>query len=349
MMRSMRGLTEDEEDDEEEFMRRDASAQKGDLGVKSDGKGSDQRVNTPRSKHSATEQRRRSKINDRFQILRDLIPNSSDQKRDKASFLLEVIEYIQFLQEKVHKYETAFPGWNQDSMKLTTWKHSQGPGGNTADLSRVIKNGPGTGLMFDDNSIDVAPAMLSNAQNLVESDSLMNTGLPYKPMDHQLGLTSKAAPLPMTLQQNMYTSVGRSGGLVQPPQRLMSDAENMPSQPQPQLWPRSYPVDSDMLNEQEELTIEGGTIRMSSIYSQGVLSSLTQALQNSGIDLSQASISVQIDIGKRAFGRPSMSTSSAKDHEDPSSSNRPTTHGRVVSSGEDSDQAQKRLKMDNGL
>ncbi|XXG63165.1 hypothetical protein AAC387_Pa05g1412 [Persea americana] len=316
MMRSMRGLTEDEEDEEEEFMRRDASAQKGDSGVKSDGKGNDQRVNTPRSKHSATEQRRRSKINDRFQILRDLIPNSSDQKRDKASFLLEVIEYIQFLQEKVHKYETAFPGWNQDSMKLTTWKHSQGSGGNTADLSRVIKNGP---------------------------------GLPYKPMDHQLGLTSKAAPLPMTLQQNMYTSVGRSGGLAQPPQRLMSDAENMASQPQPQLWPRSYPVDSDMLNEQEELTIEGGTIRMSSIYSQGVLSSLTQALQNSGIDLSQASISVQIDIGKRAIGRPSMSTSSAKDHEDPSSSNRPMTHGRVVSSGEDSDQAQKRLKMDNGL
>lgn len=38
-----------------------------------------------------------------------------------------------------------------------------------------------------------------------------------------------------------------------------------------------------------------------------------------------------------------------QDHEDPSSSNRPTTHGRVVSSGEDSDQAQKRLKMDNGL
>lgn len=32
---------------------------------KGSGSGSDQRPNTPRSKHSATEQRRRSKINDR--------------------------------------------------------------------------------------------------------------------------------------------------------------------------------------------------------------------------------------------------------------------------------------------
>ena len=37
----------------------------GDLTVKVDGKSSDQKAITPRSKHSATEQRRRSKINDR--------------------------------------------------------------------------------------------------------------------------------------------------------------------------------------------------------------------------------------------------------------------------------------------
>lgn len=37
----------------------------GNLSVKVDGKGNDQKPNTPRSKHSATEQRRRSKINDR--------------------------------------------------------------------------------------------------------------------------------------------------------------------------------------------------------------------------------------------------------------------------------------------
>lgn len=34
-----------------------------------------------------------------------------------------------------------------------------------------------------------------------------------------------------------------------------------------------------------------------------LLNTLTQALQNSGVDLSQASISVQIELGKRANSR----------------------------------------------
>ncbi|KAF4391654.1 hypothetical protein F8388_005419 [Cannabis sativa] len=55
-----------------------------------------------------------------FQRLRELIPNI-DQKRDKASFLLEVIEYIQYLQEKVHKHEGSFQGWANEPAKLMPW------------------------------------------------------------------------------------------------------------------------------------------------------------------------------------------------------------------------------------
>lgn len=36
-----------------------------------------------------------------------------------------------------------------------------------------------------------------------------------------------------------------------------------------------------------------------------LLNTLTQALQSSGVDLSQAGISVQIDLGKQASRRPS--------------------------------------------
>ncbi|CAN8252052.1 unnamed protein product [Cochlearia groenlandica] len=113
---------DDEEDDEFDTKKQNNTCPRGykksfvnivnmvtvDLRVKVDGKGhgNEQKPNTPRSKHSATEQRRRSKINDRFQMLRQLIPNS-DQKRDKASFLLEVIEYIHFLQAKVDKHEVV--------------------------------------------------------------------------------------------------------------------------------------------------------------------------------------------------------------------------------------------------
>lgn len=35
-------------------------------------------------------------------------------------------------------------------------------------------------------------------------------------------------------------------------------------------------------------------------YANRLLSTLTQALQNYGVDLSQANISVQVDLGKRA-------------------------------------------------
>lgn len=88
----------------------------------------------------------------RFQVLRDLIPQN-DQKRDKASFLLEVlrstfnhlflvyilmdnsfscklnqnyfffqvIEYIQFLQDKLQIYEKSYEGWSQEPTKLIPW------------------------------------------------------------------------------------------------------------------------------------------------------------------------------------------------------------------------------------
>ncbi|KAI3700562.1 hypothetical protein L2E82_45195 [Cichorium intybus] len=53
-------------------------------------------------------------------------------------------------------------------------------------------------------------------------------------------------------------------------------------------------------SQQEELMVEGGTITISSVYSQGLLNSLMEALQNSGVDLTQATISVEVDLGKRA-------------------------------------------------
>ena len=35
--------------------------------------------------------------------------------------LLQVIEYIQFLQEKVHKYEGSYQGWSHEPAKLMPW------------------------------------------------------------------------------------------------------------------------------------------------------------------------------------------------------------------------------------
>ncbi|RWR94966.1 transcription factor BIM2 isoform X1 [Cinnamomum micranthum f. kanehirae] len=349
IMKAVKGFQEDEEDDEEDYVKKESSSQQGDVGVKGGAKGNEQRANTPRSKHSATEQRRRSKINDRFQMLRQLIPHS-DQKRDKASFLLEVIEYIQVLQEKVLKYEAAFPGWNQDTMKFMPWKHNHGLGESIADHSRATKNGADPELMFvhkfNDNNVAVTPSMLVNTQNPVDSTN-MSMGT-HKEVDRHVDLANKASSLPIPLQQSVYTSsAGRNSGIAQRQHGLISDAENMVSQCKHHLWQRSCPADNGMLNEHEELAIEGGTIRVSNVYSQGFLNSLAQALQSLGIDLSQASVSVQIDLGKRAISRPPSTTSSSKDHEEPSSCNWAMEHSRVASSGEDSDQVHKRLRTDN--
>ncbi|XP_020590671.1 transcription factor BIM2-like isoform X2 [Phalaenopsis equestris] len=214
---------EDEDDDDEEYGKREGSPNKG-LTLKIDGRSINQKVSTPRSKHSATEQRRRSKINDRFQILRELLPNS-DQKRDKASFLLEVIEYIRFLHEKVQKFQSLYPGWSDENTKFMTWP-------------------------------------------------------------------------------SLYP-VGREPGLVHTDQTLITEADNLASQSQ---WmrpssPGDCAISNDILNEHEELRVDEGTISVSCAYSQGLLNNISEALQNSGIDLSQASISVQINLGRKAGAR----------------------------------------------
>ncbi|KAK9113903.1 hypothetical protein Syun_020700 [Stephania yunnanensis] len=313
MMKSGRGLNDDEDEaiDEEFTSKKATSSHQGE-------KNADQKASTPRSKHSATEQRRRSKINDRFQILRDLIPQN-DQKRDKASFLLEVIEYIQFLQEKVHRYESSYQGWNQEPLKVTPWRNGDGPGESTSDHSRAVKSNPGPAMMlmgkFDDSNIAFSPKMLATTRSSLEPD--LNCGSAYTSLNHRSGSVNKSMPM----QSSSITPAGRSEGLAHPLQR--PDANGTATELQPQLWPSKtslseYPVSGDVLNEQEELAVEGGTINISGVYSQGLLNNLSQALHSLGVDLSLASISVQVDLGKRANRQLTHETSGAKDCEDPS-------------------------------
>ncbi|XP_018680735.2 transcription factor BIM2 isoform X3 [Musa acuminata AAA Group] len=291
--------------DEEELGRGRRSCSPGvELSAKVDGKSGEKAAmpTSPRSKHSAMEQRRRCKINDRnglyyrFQILRDLIPHS-DQKRDRASFLMEVIEYIKFLQEKEQKHE-LYSGWNQENAKLVPWSNTDG----ICDP----KNGPAQpGFLFSekfiDNSIPVVPL---NATNAAETDT-------------------------------------------------NADPDNFLSQPQSGWQRSSCPADctmsSDMLSEQEELVIDEGTINISTVYSQGFLTTITQALQSSGVDLSQASISVQINLGRRANRRSVATTtmSSAKDNCNHSPLDQVMGDSVVGSNGDESEQAPKRQKIDD--
>ncbi|KAK9053820.1 hypothetical protein SSX86_024895 [Deinandra increscens subsp. villosa] len=332
MLKTAKSGQEDEDDEEQEFViKKEPSSH-----YKVDMAHHDQKPNTPRSKHSATEQRRRSKINDRFSTLRELIPHG-DQKRDKASFLLEVIEYIQFLQEKVHKYEDSCRGWNNEPPTTTPWNNNQRPTEGFVDLPQVPNGGSVPARI---NKGRVALKLPDKGQPLLDSD--MSS---HEQIGQHRRLTNKGSPFPSPLQPNIYSPGCGSTSVTAPlPLTLASDAANTTSQ----LWQsRSCTTDCTTVAREklkdQELTIESGTISISTIYSQGLLSTLTQALQNSGVDLSQANISVQVDLGKRA--KPSTHDSSTpilKKNEVPEVT---LAHSRLASTwDEKSDKALKRFK-----
>ncbi|KAL2935774.1 Transcription factor BIM1 [Bienertia sinuspersici] len=351
MIKSAKGphSTEEEDDEDLSFKKESSSSQKGDLRVKVGGKSSDQKAITPRSKHSATEQRRRCKINDRFQMLRELIPHS-DQKRDKASFLLE---------EKVNRYEGPYPGWNSEPPKLNPWPQVV----TLVDQPQIVNGVTSPAVMFgsklDEKAKAVSLHVPRNPQNPVESSMANATNVKT---DQNPKITSKAGSISSPLQPDTNATVVTSGPVTQPPMKLPSDKGNA-SFPQLELWQNRASASepsfaADKLKDQE-LALEGGTINISSAYSQGLLSTLTQALQSSGVDLSQASISVQVDIGKRANKRQNSKEAAEKAikqmityfliQDAEASGDQSLLLPRVDNSSSESDHAMKRLKTGGGF
>ncbi|CAH9113643.1 unnamed protein product [Cuscuta epithymum] len=279
-----------------------------------DGKNND-KANVIRSKHSVTEQRRRSKINERFQILRDLIPNT-DQKRDTASFLFEVIQYVQYLQEKVQKYEGSYQAWSSEPTKLMPWRNSHWRLQSFSESPpQAVKNGPAYAGRFDENAITAPSTALQPTiqQNRVESSSATFNGVQH----NELATKHLLASLPASDAQSTECLPNR-----------MEDALGQQAEPP---------------------AIEGGTINFSGVYSQGLLNSLGQALQSTGVDLSHATISVQIDLGKRANRGLSTAVMGARDidHKKPAapSSSQVVGYFREPDTDGDMDQAQKRLRI----
>ncbi|XAR51613.1 hypothetical protein NMG60_11006289 [Bertholletia excelsa] len=335
MVRSVKSHQEEEEDEDEELLPRTAGGSS-QQAAKLDGKSGDQKVNTHRSKHSETEQRRRSKINERFQILMDLIPQN-DQKRDKASFLLEVIQYIQFLQEKLQMYEGSYQGWGQEPTKLMPWRNNCGPVESFMDQPQLMRNGSS-----QEDNVVFTPAMLTNAQNSAESN--LGEAAAYKALDHPRVAENQTIPINIALQSNVLGDFP-----VQPCQASVSDCEAMSSQSQSQFWQgrpctTGSAVPSYTSNEEEELKIESDHVSVSHAYSQGLLNTLTRALQSSGVDMTQASISVQLDVAKRLNTGPAATTFSPKNHQNQCPGSQSGAIYGVGTSCDDSDQAHKRLR-----
>ncbi|KAG8072222.1 hypothetical protein GUJ93_ZPchr0006g45830 [Zizania palustris] len=256
-------------------MLQDSATDQRSIAARGEGRSSassaDQGPSTPRSKHSATEQRRRTKINDRLEILRQLLPQC-DQKRDKASFLSEVIEYIRFLQEKVQKYEASDPERNHEDTKSMPWAkvYYRSCWRNTQNISQVQGGelSPSTQDMnkeqYGSKSISVAPPAPFNTQSITSttaSSSHMAKGMPQNWTENSTP-TNQPPWLSMSTMRQESESVNR------------------------------------MLNK-ERKTVHEDNHSLSSAYSQGLLNRLTEALKKSGVDPSQANISVEINMSKR--------------------------------------------------
>ncbi|KAK6790563.1 hypothetical protein RDI58_009644 [Solanum bulbocastanum] len=303
-MKAVKGHQEEEEEEEDEIgiIKKDSIPSSSNT---KDGK-SNEKASALRSKHSVTEQRRRSKINERFQILRDLIPHT-DQKRDTASFLLEVIQYVQYLQEKVQKYEGSYQPWSSEPTKLMPWRNSHWRMQSLPAQPHALKNGSGP------------------------ESAYLGRDVSFKAIDLQNELANKSITTPIPLQAGMPMPVPNNSAFSESQLRPVSD---------------QCPNTIDALNHDEDEEIDGGRISLSSSYSQGFLTSLSQALQSTGLDLSKATISVQIDFGKRANQAMTSGPSIAKDDENPTlSGHQHTDHFREASNDEDLNQAQKRQKI----
>ncbi|XP_016547005.1 transcription factor BIM2 isoform X2 [Capsicum annuum] len=293
-MKSGKGHHGEEEEDEYDVgSNRDATPSSNST---KEGKNSD-KANAIRSKHSVTEQRRRSKINERFQTLRNLIPHT-DQKRDTASFLSEVIQYVQYLQETVQKYEGSYQPWNSEPTKLMPWRNSHWRAHSFPATPQALRNSTDTGPTysgrFDENLLTDTSAMQANQRNPLVSHP--GGDVSYKSMDQEKELVSRAIATSIPLQASV-------------PVPVQNDSAFSDSLPTPAS--DECPSTTNALNGQE-FVIEGGTISISSPYSPLLLSSFTQALETAGLDLSQATVSVQINLGKQAFKGMSLGPSVAK-------------------------------------
>lgn len=247
-----------------------------------------QKASGVRSKHSETEQRRRIKINERFQTLMDLIP-ANDQKRDKASFLLEVIQYVQFLQERVQLYEGTCQGWSPEPSKLMSWRGDLGSGDNFLDQPQLVRNGSGS-----ETNVAVCSKPPTGSQNSIDSDLSGNAF--YRIADNPSGKGNHGIT---PVQLNMFESVPAhpsQGSFPEPDCHLPDQFHSEPwlSRSSPEYFggPRETTNPQNVKPARAEANI-------SDDYSQGLFNTLSNALRSSGVDMSHTNISVQLDVRQR--------------------------------------------------
>eukprot|EP00850_Spirogloea_muscicola_P008708 SM000047S16847 [mRNA] locus=s47:359439:362656:+ [translate_table: standard] len=171
---------------------------------------------SPRKQHSKMEQRRRSRINERFQVLQDLVPRrATSGKRDKASFLLEVIDHVRWLHAKMEWYE-------QELWQLHAGAATAGPHRDNLLVWRGMPPNTSYGA--------TAPSPQAQQGRLLVGDAAADAAAASStPHGH---LVEPTVPLPQLINVHVGSSSGGGGGGGGTPVVVQSSAAAQ----QQQVW-----------------------------------------------------------------------------------------------------------------
>lgn len=122
---------------------------------------------------------------------------------------------------------------------------------------------------FDEANTNISSTMPRGGQGLSEYE--ISTADTVREMGHHRVLANGGMTLHVPPQQTMYSHKGSSSAAVTLPPRVASNTEIRTSHPHPQVW-QSKPSTTESTTVREkikdqEMTIESGTISISSVYS----------------------------------------------------------------------------------
>lgn len=186
---------------------------------------------------------------------------------------IQVIEYIQFLQEKADKYETSYQGWNHEPAKLLNWVNI------ISRFPTILHSFCFPGWKLKTNkSCDPFTLQQSNNQQLVPEGVAFapkleeeKNNIPVSVLATAQGVvidhptTATTSPFPLSIQSNSFFSPVIAGNPV--PQFHTRVASSETVEPSPSSRNQTQPLKEEEEVEDEEVL--EGNIRISSVYSQG--------------------------------------------------------------------------------
>lgn len=125
---------------------------------------------------------------------------------------------------------------------------------------------------FNESKVTSSSTHPINGQHPVGSD--ISSAAAFREKGYQPELTNKAASVPMALKPGTFPFGATNTASVPLSSAPGSEIDKTAFQSQHQFWPgRSFTDDSNVTEKlkDQELTIESGTISISSIYSQGLV------------------------------------------------------------------------------